>query len=60
MPPPPLPAVPGVDVRHRDVGLPDGTLVCGLADGRLLRSGDRGETWEALATVDGVTAMAVG
>jgi photosystem II stability/assembly factor-like uncharacterized protein len=36
-----------------------GELVAGMADGRLLRSGDRGESWEELpARVDGITAMA--
>jgi hypothetical protein len=36
----------------------DGELVAGLADGRFLRSTDRGESWEELSTrVDGITAM---
>jgi hypothetical protein len=38
----------------------DGSLVAALSDGQLLRSGDRGESWEELAVrVDGVVAMAV-
>jgi len=38
-----------------------GELVAGLADGRLLRSGDHGESWSELgARLAGVTAMAAG
>jgi hypothetical protein len=37
----------------------DGGLVVGLADGRLLHSGDRGESWDELGVrLDGVAALA--
>jgi hypothetical protein len=36
----------------------DGELIAGMADGRVLVSGDRGESWDQLAALDGVTAMA--
>jgi photosystem II stability/assembly factor-like uncharacterized protein len=37
----------------------DGDLVAAMADGRILRSGDRGETWEETGVrVESVTAMA--
>jgi photosystem II stability/assembly factor-like uncharacterized protein len=37
----------------------DGELIAGMSDGHVLRSGDRGETWEALgAPVGSVSAMA--
>jgi hypothetical protein len=32
-------------------------IVAGLRDGTILRSGDRGESWEPLATTDGVRAL---
>jgi hypothetical protein len=33
-------------------------LVTGLADGRILRSADRGESWDEVARVGSITAMA--
>ena len=35
-------------------------LLAGLADGRILVSADRGETWDETARVGPITAMAVG
>jgi hypothetical protein len=38
----------------------DGALLAGMVDGHVLRSGDRGESWEALGVrVDPIVAMAV-
>jgi hypothetical protein len=34
-------------------------LVCGMADGRLLHSTDRGETWQELAATAPIIAMAL-
>jgi hypothetical protein len=36
-----------------------GELVCGMADGRLLRSADRGETSQELAGTAPIIAMAL-
>jgi hypothetical protein len=38
--------------------LADG-LVCGMSDGRLLRSTDRGESWQELAATTPIIAMAL-
>jgi hypothetical protein len=36
----------------------DGELLAGMSDGRILRSADRGETWDDLGlALDGVIAM---
>ena len=34
-------------------------LICGMADGRLLRSPDRGETWQELAVTAPIVALAL-
>jgi hypothetical protein len=34
-------------------------LMCGMADGRLLRSSDRGESWQELAVTAPIIAMAI-
>jgi hypothetical protein len=34
-------------------------LVCGMADGRLLRSPDHGESWQELAVTAPIGAMAL-
>lgn len=36
-----------------------GVLVCGMADGRLLQSPDRGESWRELAVTAPIGAMAI-
>jgi hypothetical protein len=36
-----------------------GELVCGTADGRLLRSRDRGESWQEVAVTAPIIAMAL-
>jgi hypothetical protein len=36
----------------------DGALIAGLADGRLLRSTDRGERWDPIGSIDAVVALA--
>ena len=36
----------------------DGELLAGMADGRILRSADRGERWDELARVGSINAMA--
>jgi len=54
----------------RELPVPDGSmpytlaaladeLVCGMADGRLLRSPDRGESWKELAVMAPIIAMAL-
>jgi hypothetical protein len=38
----------------------DGELLAGMADGRILSSGDRGESWDEIGVRDdSITAMAV-
>jgi hypothetical protein len=34
-------------------------LICGMADGRLLRSADHGERWQELAVTAPIVAMAL-
>jgi hypothetical protein len=36
-----------------------GKLVCGMADGRLLHSPDRGESWQELPVTAPILAMAL-
>jgi photosystem II stability/assembly factor-like uncharacterized protein len=50
--------VPGESMPYTLAALA-GELVCGMADGRLLRSPDRGESWQELAVTEPIIAMAV-
>jgi len=52
-----LPA-PGQSMPYT-LGVVSDELVCGMADGRLLHSPDRGESWRALAVTAPVVAMAL-
>jgi hypothetical protein len=52
-------ALPGDSMPYALVAT-DGDVLAGMADGRILRSDDRGESWdEAGVRVDSITAMAV-
>jgi photosystem II stability/assembly factor-like uncharacterized protein len=52
-------ALPG-DSMPYTLAASDGELIAGMADGRILRSGDRGETWDETGVrVGSITAMAV-
>jgi hypothetical protein len=50
--------VPGESMPYALAATAD-ELVCGMADGRLLRSPDRGESWQQLAVTAPIIAMAV-
>ena len=50
--------VPGESMPYTLAALAD-ELVCGMADGRLLRSPDRGESWQELAVTAPIIAMAL-
>jgi photosystem II stability/assembly factor-like uncharacterized protein len=50
--------VPGQSMPYTLAALAD-ELVCGMADGRLLRSRDRGESWRELAVTGPIIAMAL-
>lgn len=50
--------VPGQSMPYALATLAD-ELICGMADGRLLRSPDRGESWLELAVTAPIIAMAV-
>jgi hypothetical protein len=50
--------VPGESMPYTLAALAD-ELVCGMADGRLLRSPDRGESWQELAVTPPIIAMAL-
>jgi hypothetical protein len=50
--------VPGESMPYALAALAD-TLVCGMADGRLLHSPDRGESWQELAVTAPIVAMAL-
>jgi hypothetical protein len=52
-------ALPG-DSMPYTLDATDGELLAGMADGRILRSGDRGESWDEIGVrVGSITAMAV-
>jgi hypothetical protein len=51
-------AVPGESMPYTLAARPD-ELVCGMADGRLLRSPDCGESWQELAVTAPINAMAL-
>ena len=51
-------AVPGQSMPYALAALAD-ELVCGTADGRLLRSRDRGESWQEVAVTAPIIAMAL-
>jgi sugar lactone lactonase YvrE len=50
--------VPDESMTYALAALAD-TLVCGMADGRLLHSPDRGESWQELAVTTPIGAMAL-
>jgi photosystem II stability/assembly factor-like uncharacterized protein len=50
--------VPGESMPYALAALAD-ELVCGMADGRLLRSRDRGESWQQVAVTGPIIAMAL-
>ena len=50
--------VPGESMPYALATLSD-ELVCGMADGRVLRSPDHGESWQELAETAPITAMAL-
>jgi hypothetical protein len=50
--------VPGDSMPYTLAALAD-NLVCGMADGRLLHSHDRGESWQELAVTAPILAMAL-
>ena len=50
--------VPGESMPYT-LAMLAGELVCGMADGRLLRSPDRGDSWRELAVTAPIVAMAV-
>lgn len=50
--------VPGESMPYTLAALAD-ELVCGMADGRLLRSSDRGESWQELAVTAPIIDMAL-
>ena len=50
--------VPGESMPYTLATLAD-ELVCGMADGRLLRSRDRGESWQELTVTASIGAMAL-
>ena len=50
--------MPGESMPYTLATLAD-ELVCGMADGRLLRSRDRGESWQELTVTASIGAMAL-
>ena len=50
--------VPGQSMPYALAALPD-ELICGTAEGRLLRSRDRGESWQEVAVTAPIIAMAL-
>ena len=50
--------MPGESMPYTLGALAD-ELVCGMTDGRLLRSPDRGESWQELAVTPPIIAMAL-
>ena len=51
-------AVPGESMPYTLAAAAE-DLICGMADGRLLRSPDRGETWQELAVTAPIVALAL-
>jgi hypothetical protein len=53
--------LPSQSMPYALAALPDDELLAGMSDGRLLRSGDRGDSWEDLGVeLDPIVAMAAG